>query len=318
MTRPFRFLAPMPPLTQPARAWRDGVRRIEDLGFSTVSVSDHFTGDATLEPGIAMMAAAEATERLRVLALVFDNDYRHPVMLHKTAAMIDVLSDGRLELGMGAGWLATDYEAAGMPYDPPGVRVSRLEESVQVVKGLFGEAPVTFEGEHYRITGLVGQPPPVQRPHPPLLIGGGGRRVLGLAAREADIVGINANLRAGSVTREAALDMAAERVAQKVDLVHKAAADAGRTADDFELQISTFLLRVTDSAAEVQETANGIAAMFGADPALVHESPAVLIGSFEQVVEKLEERRERYGFSYVGLGNDLDAAAPIVARLAGS
>src|SRR5256885_1042012 len=188
----------MPRLEGSAAAWRDGVRRIESLGFDTVSVSDHFTRGWVMEPTAAMLAAAEATERLRVLSLVLGNDYRHPVLLHKTMATIDLLSDGRLELGLGAGWMRSDYDAAGLPYDPPAVRLDRLRESLHLLKGLFGPDPLTFHGTHYRITSLDGLPKPVQRPHPPLLVGGGGKRVLGLAAREADIVSVHCNLRHGA------------------------------------------------------------------------------------------------------------------------
>ncbi|HEX5940451.1 MAG TPA: LLM class flavin-dependent oxidoreductase, partial [Dehalococcoidia bacterium] len=199
MARPFRFSARMPELKGDTANWRDSLKQIEDAGFSTVAVPDHFTQGSVWEPFVTLMAAAGATSTLRLLPLVAGNDYRHPVMLHKAAASLEALSDGRLELGIGAGWMISDYEAAGMPYDEPGVRVSRFEESVQIVKGLFAEEPLTYEGRYYKITALDGLPKPVQKPHPPILIGGGGKRVLSIAAREADIISVNANLKDGAV-----------------------------------------------------------------------------------------------------------------------
>jgi probable F420-dependent oxidoreductase len=308
----------MPRLEGSVRRWRDSLRRIESLGFDTVAVSDHLTRGWVMEPTAALLAAAEATDRLRVLTLVLANDFRHPVLLHKTAAMVDVLSDGRLELGLGAGWLRSDYEAAGIPYDPPAVRLARLGESLRVIKGLFGPEPLTFRGEHYAVDGLDGLPKPVQTPHPPLLVGGGGRRVLGLAAREADIVSVHCNLRRGELDEGAASDLSAERVEEKVGWVREAAEGAGRSLDELELQFTAYLCRVTDAPSAADAAASSFAGMLEADPALVERSPAVLIGTVEECVERLQERRERYGFSYLKLGGDLDNVAPIVARLAGT
>lgn len=319
MSRPFRFIASMPGLVAPFPRWRDHVRKVEDLGFSTIAISDHFTQGSAYEPTVALTAAACGSEKLRLLCLVYGNDYRHPVMLHKSAANLDVLSGGRVELGIGAGWMITDYEAAGMPYDSPGVRVSRFEESVKVIKGLFGKGPLTFRGEHYAINALEGLPKPAQEPHPPILIGGGGRRVLSIAGREADIVSINANLKEGAITPAAALDMTPEKVAEKIAWVHESAKEAGRATEDIELQIGIFMCRITDSAAEARQAAENLAGMFGVDPDLVLQSPAILMGSLDQCVETLEERRQRYGINYIALGAaDLDDVAPLVARLAGT
>jgi probable F420-dependent oxidoreductase len=317
LTRAFRFIAPMPRLEGSPESWRDAVRRVEGLGFDTVSVSDHFTRGWVMEPTSALLAAAEATERLRVLSLVLGNDYRHPVLLHKTAATIDFLSGGRLELGLGAGWMRSDYEAAGIPYDPPGVRLARLEESLQVIKGLFGPEPLTFQGEHYRITELEGLPKPVQTPHPPLLVGGGGKRVLGIAARRADVVSVHCNLRSGEVDADAAADLSAERVAEKVGWVEEAAREAGRSLDEIELQFTTYLCHVTD-APQAAGGRSSFANLLAADAELVEHSPSVLVGTVSECVEKLQERRERYGFSYLNLGADVENVAPLVARLAGT
>jgi probable F420-dependent oxidoreductase len=182
-----------------AKAWKEKAREVESLGYATLYLPDHFTDQ--VGPIAALMAAADATTTLRVGSLVFDNDYRHPVVLAKEAATLDLLSEGRLDLGLGAGWMASDYEQAGIPFDSAGTRISRMEEALTIIKGLFTGEPFTFAGEHYRLTSMEGSPRPVQRPHPPILLGGGGRRMLRIAAREADIVNVNFDLREGAVNR---------------------------------------------------------------------------------------------------------------------
>src|SRR5204863_8509841 len=196
--KPFRFGVQVSQAGS-AAAWRDKARKIEDLGFSTLFMPDHFGEELALLPAIAMAAAHTTT--LRVGSLVFDNDYKHPAILAKESATIDVLCDGRLELGIGAGWMKTDYDALGLQYDPPAVRVDRFEEALHIMKQCFTGEKFTYHGEHYRITDYASYPVPVQKPGPQLLIGGGGKRVLSIAAREADIVGINPNLRAGAMGR---------------------------------------------------------------------------------------------------------------------
>ncbi len=170
-TRPFRFGVQASGAVD-ARAWADQARQAEELGYDILTMPDHFNDQ--LAPIPALMAAADATSRLRIGALVFDNDYRHPVVLAKELATMDLLSSGRVEIGVGAGWMISDYEAAGMPYDRPGVRVDRFEEGVAIIKGAMADGPFSFSGEHYTITNYDGKPLPVQRPHPPILIGGGG------------------------------------------------------------------------------------------------------------------------------------------------
>jgi len=195
--RPFRFSANVPTTLTPVAAWKDTLAKMEDAGFAAVAIADHFTGGYSLEPMVALTAAAMCSRTLRVQTAVLGNDYRHPVLVHRMAATLDVLSEGRFELGLGAGWMSSDYDAAGLDYDTPGRRIDRLAETIAIVKGLFGDEPFSFVGKSYHVHDLDGVPKPVQRPHPPLLIGGGGKRVLRLAGREADIVGINANLAAG-------------------------------------------------------------------------------------------------------------------------
>ncbi len=312
---PFRFSAAMPRLTGPMPDWRAELRRIEDLGYWAVAVSDHFTRGWVMEPVVAMTAAVEATTTLRVLPLVLGNDYRHPVMLHKALATLDVMSGGRLEIGLGAGWMESDYAAANIPLDPPGVRVDRLAESVDIIKGLFGEKPLSYEGRHYRVTELDGLPKPVQDPHPPLLIGGGGRRVLRLAGTAADIVGINAAMRPGTATGAAVLDLTGERVAEKLTIARAAARVAGRDPATLRYQTSILSLHLTDRPG-IRPWVSSMAADV-TDPVVLAGSPAVLHGSVESCVETLQRRREELGLDYFHIGGDPAAAAPIVARLAG-
>ncbi len=221
-------------------------RRVEDLGYSVGTMPDHFNDQFAPLP--ALQCVLDATTTLRAGALVFDNDYKHPLVLAKELATMDVLSDGRVEIGLGAGWMTADYEQSGMPYDRAGVRIDRFVEGLAVIKGVMGAGPFSFAGEHYTITDYDGLPKPVQSPRPPILIGGGGKRVLSIAAREADIVGVNGSLHAGVIGPEALATMTASRVADKVAIVAEAADAAGRL-DDIEMHIRTFFVDVTDDRA---------------------------------------------------------------------
>lgn len=308
--RPFRF--GVQARTSPSRShWVDLARRVEDRGYSTLTLPDHF--DDQLAPGIALMAAADATEELRIGTMVLCNDYRHPVVLAKEAATLDLLSDGRLELGIGAGWMRSDYDQAGMDYDRPGVRIERMVESVTVLKGLFGDDPFSFSGEHYTISELNGTPKPVQRPHPPFLIGGGGPRFLRLAAEMADIVGINPNLAAGTFDSSTGADGTAKRYEEKIGWVREAAGDR---FDDIELQVRVFFVLHTNDR---MGTAEAVAPTIGLTAEEGLESPLALAGTVEQMIADLVERRERYGFSYIVIGqDDYEAFAPVVTTLAGT
>jgi len=306
--RPFRFGVQV---SGPADAvgWVELARRVEDLGYSTLTLPDHFTDQ--LAPMPALSTAAAVTSTLRIGALVFDNDYKHPLVLAKELATQDVLSGGRVEIGLGAGWMESDYRAAGMPYDRAGVRIDRFEEAIAVIKGAMADGPFSFAGEHYAITDYDGRPTPVQRPHPPLLIGGGGTRVLTIAARQAEIVGINGNMEAGVVGPDAIASMTREVVADKVALVADAAAER-----DIELNIRAFMVRVTDDA-DGQIAA--IAGFLSVPASMVAESPFALIGTTSTIADTLRRRREELGFSYVIVGgDDIDAFAPVVAQLAGT
>jgi probable F420-dependent oxidoreductase len=295
-----------------AQDWAELARRAEGAGYDVLTMPDHFTDQ--LAPMPALMAAASATTTLRVGALVFDNDYKHPLVLAKELATMDVLSDGRTEIGLGAGWMISDYEEAGIPYDSPKVRIDRFVEGLAVIKGVMRQGPFSFSGDHYTITNYEGHPKPVQQPLPPILIGGGGKRVLTFAAREADIIGINGTLTAGVVGPEALSTMTAESVDEKVDIVAEAAKAAGRLAD-IEMNIRTFFVKVTDDR---DKTVDGISQMFGVSREMIDSSPFALIGSVESCIEQLLERREKWGFSYTIVGGEnIDECAPIVAALSG-
>ena len=317
MSRPFRFIAPMPRLGDAPAGWLDRIRRIEDHGFDTLAISDHIAGGWVMDPLTALTAAAGVTSRLRLLTLVLGVDFRHPVWLHKAFATLDVLSGGRVEVGLGAGWLAADYDAAGIRFDPPAVRLERLGEAIAVLRGLFAEGPFEFAGRHYAIGGLEGLPKPVQRPHPPILVGGGGRAALTLAGRMADIVGVHARLPDGRLDADAAADLRADRFATKVGWVREAWTAAGRQGDGPELQATAYLVEVTDAPRAAAASRSTFADLLAADPDAMRDSPAVLVGSVEACVEQLQAHRERFGLSYFNLGGDVDAVAPIVARLAG-
>lgn len=292
-------------------AWRERARLVESLGYAALYLPDHLNDQ--LGPIAALMAAADATTRLRVGSLVFDNDYRHPVVLAKEAATIDLLSDGRLDLGLGAGWLASDYEAAGMPYDSPGTRIERMEEGLKIIKGLMAGGTYSFKGKHYQINEMEGFPLPLQKPYPPIVIGGGGRRMLQLAAREADIVNVNFDLRDGRVSRNLVLSGLAEATDEKMAWIKDAAGDRW---EHIELSVTVFLANITDDRESV---AAAMAPGLGSKPDAVLEMPHFLIGNVDHLVEQLRRRRDRYGISYVIVPGDVaESFAPVVERLAGT
>jgi probable F420-dependent oxidoreductase len=307
--RPFRF-GVQEHRAHSAQQWRDRARALESMGFAALYLPDHF-GE---QPGpiAALMAAADATTSLRIGSLVLDNDYRHPVVLAKEAATLDLLSDGRLELGIGAGWMVSDYEQSGIPYDPAGTRIERLAEAVQILKKFFTGEEFSFEGKHYTIKELQGAPLPVQKPHPPILLGGGGKRMLTLAAREGDIVHVNYNLGEGRINPKLVQTGMAERTEEKLRWIKEAAGDR---LGDFDLGFTVFFANLTDDRDSLAST---IAPSMGFQPRDVLDMPHFLIGTLDQIEHDLRERRERYGFSHVILpGETADELAPIVERLAG-
>lgn len=308
--RPFRFGVQAAGAESRAE-WVGLATRAEDLGYSVLTMPDHF--DDQLAPVPALMTVADATTSLRIGALVWDNDYKHPVVLAKELATMDLLSEGRLEIGIGAGWMISDYERAGMTYDRAGVRIDRFEEGLAVIKGLMGAEPFSFEGEHYRVTGMNGTPKPVQAPCPPILIGGGGKRVLSIAARKADIIGVNASMHAGVVGPEAIATMTAESVDEKVAIVKAA---AGPRLEQIEMNVRVFMVQVTEERAA---TVSFLASAIGVEEQMIETTPFALVGPPSKLIDDLLERRERWGFSYIIVGGgDVEAFAPVVAALAGT
>jgi probable F420-dependent oxidoreductase len=297
--------------------WVQKAQRVEQLGYSTFLIRDHFIqGDFNhqLAPVPALMAAADATKNLRVGSLVFANDYRHPVVLAKEAATLDVLSAGRLELGIGAGWLQSEYEQTGIPFDPPGIRVERMQEALHILKGVFAEEPLTFTGKHYTITHLESFPKPLQKPHPPLLIGAGSKRMLSIAAREADIIGILPKALANGTISEDPTERFAETIAQKVAWIRQA---AGERFDEIELSMVVTVHVTRDQHQKAKQIIQQ-RGWSNITTRQVLEMPSILIGSIDQIIEKIQILREKYSFSYFVISDTcLETFAPIVTQLAG-
>ncbi len=307
---PFRFgLQCRGPLDH--GGWAALARKVEDLGYATLTVADHL--DDAPAPIPALTAAADATTTLHVGTMVLANDYRHPVVVAKEAATLDLLSEGRFELGLGAGWSTEDYGAAGFPMDRPGLRIARLAEAIEVVRGLWQPGPLSYQGEHYRITELDGRPLPHRPGGPQIVTGGGGERILRLAARAADIVALNVNLEAGVIDARAFPDGVPAATDRKLAWLRD---EAGGRFELLELQVRIHLALVTDDRATMLAE---LAPAFGLTPEDADATPHALIGTVDQICDQLLARRERWGISYIGLsGDQLDAFAPVVARLAGT
>ena len=315
MPRPFRFGVQIHSL--PADTWREDVRQIESMGYDSIFVPDHF-GDQW-DPTTSLAAIGAVTDRLNVGSLVYDVDYRHPVVFAKAAATLQVMTGGRHLFGIGAGWMETDYVEAGMPYDRPGIRIARLEEALKIITSMWENERTTFEGEYYSTheiamaTDLQGQP------RPPILIGGGGPRVLRLAGRYADIVGINPKLVEGKVTKDTPADSAPERIREKISWVRQAAEEAGRNADEIEFNSLSFITAITDDVSGLRA---GIAQNSGMTVEEVADCPLFLTGSAQEIRERLEKRREELGISFLVIqGGDKavleNFAKEIVGPLAG-
>ena len=310
MNRQFRFAVQEHRLGTAAE-WRERARAYEAMGYEALYLPDHF--DQQPGPIAALAAAASATAKLRIGSLVFDNDYRHPVVLAKEAATLDVLSDGRLDLGVGAGWLVKDYERSGIHFDSPGTRIDRLAEAVQILKGLFAGGKFSFSGKHYAIKELEGFPPPVQKPHPPFVLGGGGKKMLTLAGREADIVHINFNLAEGRTNAKVISTGLAAATDEKISWIKES---AGGRFEELELGLTIFRASVTEDRDTV---ASAFAPMFNLEPRDVLEIPHFLLGTIANIVEDLRARRERFGVSHIVLPDDAaDDLAPVVEQLAGT
>lgn len=315
MSRPFRFGLQL--VNLPPDRWADDAREIEALGYSAVYFPDHF--GTQWDPLTGAAAVAAVTRELRVGTLVCDVDYRHPVVMAKMAATIQLASGGRLELGLGAGWMRTDYDQAGIAYDSHGTRIERLEEALAILRGMWREETSSFAGKHYTITNIAKAVDPLPARPPALLIGGGRPRILGVAGRHADIVGINPSLHEGRVTRDTARDLAPERVREKVEWVRRAARDAGRDPDALELSTLTFVVALADDPTPLREL---IAQNTGMSHDEIADCPLFLTGPASEIRDTLIKRRERTGISHViiqhkDIATTRAFAEGVVAPLAG-
>jgi len=309
MAHPFRFGVSAGAINDPNEVVALAVRA-EELGYDTLAISDHL--DDGCAPVVALTAAAMATERIRLATLVLANDFRNPAILAKELATLDIVSGGRLEWGIGAGWKITDYEKGGFTLDRPGIRIARLAESIDIMKRCFADSEFSFQGEHYTIERLDGLPKPVQRPHPPLMIAGGGPKVLGLAGREADIVGINLSLASGNLDAAAGASGAPAATDTKVAAIHTA---AGERFNSLVLQTRIhFVLPTDDRTALIDSMAPG----FNLSAQEAAEMPHVLVGTADEMCDDIERWRDRWGISYVTWSADaIDTMAPVVERLSG-
>ena len=309
-SRPLRF-ATQGQRAESAAEWKEKARKAEALGFDTLLMADHFGPQLSIAPALAV--AAEATTSLRFGQLVLQNDLYHPAMLAKETATLDLLSGGRMELGIGAGGsYPPDFGWTGIPFNPAKARVERLAESLRVLKGLFHDGPFSFEGKHFKITDYDGLPKPVQKPHPPILIGAGGRRMMELAAREADIIGLLPSMGSGGADF-ALSEMTVPGLAAKVDFIRQTAPDR---FESIEFNSLTQVLRVTDDR---QTAIAELSTEWEQDPNEWQESPFLLVGSVDSIADDIRRYRETLGFTYFVLRDFMmDDFAPILAKLKGS
>lgn len=309
VARPFRFgVGPSGLLADVAPAWRATVAELEGLGFDSVCLGDHLS---MMGPFPALAAAAAWSERLGLALTVAGNDYRSPVLLAQEAMTVQAISGGRFELGLGAGWDAGDYRQLGIELERPGARIDRLAEAIRIVKLYCAGEPFDFAGEHYRLEGVV---PAVRGPRPPLMIGGGGPRILAMAAREADIVGVNVPLGGADLRSSlAAGATAAERVEAAVEIVRDA---AGERFEEIELHVNVLACEITDSEEAATARTAEVAQGLGVTADDLAESPFVLVGTAEAILAKLRRVRERLGFSYFTIPRAAAAGlAPLLPAL---
>jgi probable F420-dependent oxidoreductase len=309
--KPFRFGVNIRH-AQSRAEWREKARKVEALGYDIFNVPDHLTD--LVAPLPALISAVEATKTLKVGTHVLNNDLRHPVLVAREAATVDLLTDGRFQLGLGAGSIQSEYDEVGLAFEAGATRVERLAEAVTIIKGLMKGEEVTFAGRHYRMTGHTISPLPVQKPHPPILVGGNGPRLLTLAAREADIVGLSGlTFRHGGAVPPDLSGWRASSVDERVRLVREVAGDERNAR--LELSALVQQVVVTDDRRKTAEELTSRWTQLSAEEIL--HSPYVLIGTVDQMVEKLRAHRQRWSISYYVIHEPyLDAFAPVVARLA--
>jgi probable F420-dependent oxidoreductase len=306
------------------REWVETAQRAEDLGYSTLFTADHYLGPGPgtessgrspvgVAPLTACMAAAQSTTTLRVGCRVFCVDYHQPIVLAKELATLDLLSDGRLEVGLGAGWLAPEYEAMGLQMDRPGVRIERLGQVARLLREFWSGEQLDFHESHVHAVGFAGRPLPVQKPHPPLLLGGGSPKVLGLAGQLADIVSFNFSNARGKIGPESISSSSHDATAQKVGWVREG---AGERFGDIELEIGAYFVAVTD---DFRSTADSLATRFGVTRNEIVDNPHALLGSVGAVCEQVIGLREQYGITYINVPHrNMLEMAPVVAKLAGA
>jgi len=282
----------------PPSNWIETVQHIENLGYSTIFEADHF-GTQDYDLIVLLSSAASITKKLNIGSLVFDVDYRHPIILAKTAAALHLLSGGRFEFGIGAGWDIRDYEWSGIPFDKPIVRIKRLDEALTVIRSMWTQETTTFEGKHYQIKNMVraGELPTGE--HPKIMVGGGGKRLLTVAGKHADIVGINYQLRKGVFSGDSILDTSFGKVRERIGWVKESARKAGRDSDEIEFQLMFPVSRITDDPDPILE---GIATEYGIPFNAVKECPQWLIGPSDEIIDKLKLIRKETGISYMVFG----------------
>lgn len=303
--RPFRFSV-VAEVAKSRQEWLEKAHRAEDLGYTTLLAPDHL--DRDIDPVVGLMAAADATS-LRIGSHVFCNDFRHPIVLARQAANLDLFSEGRFQFGLGCGYLAPEYMQSGIRFDPAGARLSRFEEALQIVKAYFHEEEITFAGRYYQVNGLKTSIKTAQKPHPPIYIGGGGKRILSIAAREADIVGLVAK------SNERGLDWASGLPAANHEKIAWIREAAGERFSQLEFSSTLFIVVPTD---HLQPVAQQIGSRLGLTAEQTPTCLQILVGSIDQMVDELQKRRELFGISSIEVTDaHMETLAPVVARLAG-
>ncbi|GCE05925.1 TIGR03621 family F420-dependent LLM class oxidoreductase [Dictyobacter aurantiacus] len=304
--RPFRFSV-VAEVAKSRHEWITKARRAQDIGYTTLLVPDHLSYD--VDPAVSLMAVADATS-LRIGSHVFCNDFRHPLMLARQAANLDLFSEGRFQFGLGCGYLAQEYQQAGIPFDSVRDRISRFEEALQIIKAYFHQEYVDFSGQYYHMHEMKAAIKTVQKPHPPIYVGGGGKRVLSIAAREADIIGISARSTAKGLDWTSALSDANK---EKLQWIRQA---GGERFSQLELSATIFIVAVTDHA---DAAAQQIGRHIGLTAQQTRDCLHILVGTTEQIVAKLQERRELFGTSCIEVVEaHMETLAPVVAKLAGN